>query len=319
MRVSKTVPEGFDLIGDIHGHAKELKQLLEKMGYRRLDGDCYRHAGRKVIFAGDFIDRGCQNREVLELVMAMVAGDAALAVMGNHEYNAICYHTPDGKGGYLRKHSDKNTKQHQAFLDEYSDDPKGLQTVLNWFRELPLFLDLGFLRVVHATWEQGIVDQFAPRLAEGNRLTEELLFESQEKRSAAWQAVETLLKGAEMPLPGEHSFIDKDKFPRREIRVKWWLKEASTYRDLAIVPADVLERLPDLPLESHQFVPYPSQAHPVFFGHYWLRGDPGLQCANVACLDYSVAEEGGALACYRWEGEQILSSENFVTVPRFTS
>lgn len=97
-------------------------------------------------------------------------------------------------------------------------------------------------------------------------------------------------------------FIDKDKYRRSEIRVKWWLKEAGTYRDFAIVPADVLAGPPDLPLESHQFVPYPSQAHPVFFGHYWLRGDPGLQCANVACLDYSVAEEGGALVCYRTLG-----------------
>ena len=47
----------YDLIGDIHGHATELKQLLQKLGYTLEEGG-YRHPERKVIFLGDFIDRG---------------------------------------------------------------------------------------------------------------------------------------------------------------------------------------------------------------------------------------------------------------------
>ena len=38
-----------DLIGDIHGHAFELVQLLNKLGYRLEDGSYY-HPDRKVCF-----------------------------------------------------------------------------------------------------------------------------------------------------------------------------------------------------------------------------------------------------------------------------
>ena len=47
----------YDLIGDIHGHADELVELLERLGYVEING-VYRHANRSVIFCGDFVDRG---------------------------------------------------------------------------------------------------------------------------------------------------------------------------------------------------------------------------------------------------------------------
>ena len=54
-----------------------------------------------------FIDRGPEIRETLQTVRAMVDGGSTLAVMENHEFNALAYHTPDGKGGFLRKHTPK--------------------------------------------------------------------------------------------------------------------------------------------------------------------------------------------------------------------
>lgn len=48
-----------------------------------------------MIFLGDFIDRGPKIRETLQIVRAMVDAGTALAVMGNHEYNAICFHSPE--------------------------------------------------------------------------------------------------------------------------------------------------------------------------------------------------------------------------------
>src|SRR4051794_116693 len=89
----------YDLIGDIHGHADELEQLLEGLGYHRHAG-VYRHPERKVIFLGDFIDRGPKIRQVLEIVRPMLEEGHALAVMGNHELNALAFHTedPDGAG-----------------------------------------------------------------------------------------------------------------------------------------------------------------------------------------------------------------------------
>jgi predicted MPP superfamily phosphohydrolase len=142
----------YDLIGDVHGHAGELVHLLELLGYEQTRG-IYRHPDRKVIFLGDFIDRGPKIRQVLETVRPMVAEGTALAVMGNHELNALAYHTedPDEPGEFLRRHTAKNVKQHQKTLEQLS--PDDLKTYLDWFRTLPLWLELEGLRAVHACWD----------------------------------------------------------------------------------------------------------------------------------------------------------------------
>lgn len=59
---------------------------------------------------------------------------------------------------------------------------------------------------------------------------------------------------------------------------------------------------------------YPSDAPPVFFGHYWMEDKrPIIQSDNIICLDYSVAK-GGSLVAYRWSGELQLSADNFVVI-----
>jgi hypothetical protein len=79
----------FDVIGDIHGYAKTLRRLLEKLGYEEV-GARYTHPDhRRVIFLGDYIDRGPNIRETLGIVRAMVDAGSALAIMGNHEFNAL--------------------------------------------------------------------------------------------------------------------------------------------------------------------------------------------------------------------------------------
>jgi hypothetical protein len=45
----------FDLIGDIHGHAKALQRLLTELGYSNKKDGIYRHPERTAIFLGDFI------------------------------------------------------------------------------------------------------------------------------------------------------------------------------------------------------------------------------------------------------------------------
>src|SRR5688572_19891843 len=99
----------YDIIGDIHGYADELIDLLEKLNYSIKNG-VYSHPERKIIFLGDYIDRGPEIRKTLRIVKDMVDAGNALAIMGNHEYNAIAYWTMDAKGKYIREHSDKNIK-----------------------------------------------------------------------------------------------------------------------------------------------------------------------------------------------------------------
>ena len=137
----------YDLIGDIHGHADALEQLLRTLGYSRGKG-AYRHPERQVIFLGDFIDRGPKIRETLEIVRPMVDSGAALSVMGNHELNALAFHTPDPTtpGSHLRPHNEKNSRQHAETMRQI---PSGeLSSYLEWFGTLPLWLELDGLRVV---------------------------------------------------------------------------------------------------------------------------------------------------------------------------
>ncbi|MFP6738277.1 MAG: metallophosphoesterase, partial [Planctomycetota bacterium] len=160
----------YDLIGDIHGHATELEQLLKKLGYEKEEKGYYSHSKekRQVIFLGDFIDRGPEIRQVLEIVRPMVDSGEAEAVMGNHEFNALAYHTPlrDKPGEYLRPHVffnektgkvvPKNLEQHLKTLQQFPDDE--LSAYLDWFRKRPLWLELedengNHLRVAHACWD----------------------------------------------------------------------------------------------------------------------------------------------------------------------
>lgn len=314
----------YDIIGDIHGHAEALEMLLAQMGYRQREG-AWRHPDRTAVFVGDFIDRGPQQVRTVDIVRRMVDARSARAIMGNHEFNAIAWflEDPHEPGEYLRRHhspkyGDKNRKQHQAFLDEVEDTPKH-EEIVSWFLELPLWLDLVGIRVVHACWHSRLIEYLTPRLAEGNRLTRELMLEAarepdderekDEPGATVFKSVEALTKGIEIPLPGQHRFSDKDGHERRRVRTRWWDLAATTYRTAAMADDALRRALPDGPIPVHALVDVPSDK-PTFIGHYWLTGTPTLLWDTVACIDYSVAK-GGKLVAYRWQGEPMLDVKNF--------
>ncbi|MCW4152788.1 metallophosphoesterase [Halomonas sp. 18H] len=141
----------FDLIGDIHGYAAELEALLDKLGYEKRGG-IWQHPERRVIFLGDFVDRGPQQFETVNIARAMVEAGHALAVLGNHEFNAVAWATPDPQhpSEYLRPHTAKNRQQHQAFLHQVGEDSPQHRDMIEWFKTLPVYLELDDLRVVHA-------------------------------------------------------------------------------------------------------------------------------------------------------------------------
>lgn len=62
------------------------------------------------------------------------------------------------------------------------------------------------------------------------------------------------------------------------------------------------------------FVPYPANAPPVFFGHYFKPADAALhpERPNVACLDHSAAKDG-PLVAYRWNGEAAINPNHYLT------
>lgn len=302
----------YDIIGDIHGEADALKRLLYSLGYRLVDG-VYAHPERQALFLGDFIDRGFAQREVLNIVRPMVENGTALAVMGNHEFNAIAYATPY-RDTFLRIHTDNNRRQHAAFLDAFEHDEDGYQQTIGWFKTLPLWLDLPSFRVVHACWDQRLIKRLINEY-DGAWLSDSLLVRSSLRGTWEYEAVETLLKGKEIQLPDGHHFRDKDGIVRHAIRVKWW-QAAGTYRDAYIGPPLAESHIPDDPISGDHLIEYSNDDKPVFIGHYWLTGAPTPLAENIACVDYSVAKAGGKLVAYRFDGESKLSSTKFVSVER---
>ncbi len=300
----------YDIIGDIHGHASVLKALLRKLGYRERDG-AWRHADRTAIFIGDFIDRGPHQLETVRIVRAMVEAQAALAIMGNHEFNAIAWHTPDPEtpGKHLRPHSSKNTHQHRAFLTATDGKPKSRKDVLDWFMTLPLWLDLPGLRAVHACWHPRHIAYLKPLLQPGNRLDAALIKKASRRGSAEFHAVEAILKGPEVKLPDGMQFKMGDDM-RSEARTRWWDATATTFRQSAIVGDAMRPSLPDIDIPEDVRFGY-SGDKPVFIGHYWMTGQPTLLAPRVACVDYS-AGKGGPLVAYRWDGERELVQRHFV-------
>lgn len=302
-----------DIIGDVHGHADRLEALLAKLGYEQRNGT-WRHSEAVAIFVGDLIDRGPEQLRTLKLVCAMIDAGAAQMVMGNHELNAIGYATsePQRSGEFLRRRDVKNTSQHAAFLAEVALDSAHHRSWVEWFLQLPLWIETPELRVVHACWDARLVHRAQSWLRGASRLPADHLPEAFAPGHPLQACIETLLKGPEVPLPEDASFKDKDGHKRTAIRTRWWAPELTTYAQAYIGPSGA--SIPDLPLPSNaSSLPPPDR--PTFIGHYWLEPEAGrtLLGDRVVCVDHSVAR-GGKLAAYRFDGETAFNPERFIAV-----
>lgn len=302
----------FDFIGDIHGHADKLIELLEKLGYSQVNG-IYQHTSRKAFFIGDFIDRGPQIRETLGIVRPMIESGNALAIMGNHEYNALCFHHEERDGGHLRKHLIINIIQHFETLKQFQNRQDEYEDYLEWFKTLPLYYETSNFRAVHACWDNNHIN-YLRSILKHDRLNETILHQSVRMGTRLYYIFDETLKGKEILMPKGLTFADKDGNVRNEIRVKWWVDPAqSTYREISVLP---IKNLPEGKLrisETNHLNPYSEKERPVFFGHYWLTGTPQLLRENICCLDFSVAKQG-YLAAYRFDGEGTLSDDKFIFV-----
>ena len=312
---------GYDIIGDVHGCATKLEALLKELGYRRDPSGVYRHPERTAVFVGDLIDRGDEQLEVLEFVKAMVDAGSARIVMGNHEFNAIAWATdhPD-TGQPLRKHSDHNRAQHAAFLTRLTPDQQDYY--VRWFMTLPLWLDLGGIRVVHACWHEGSIAAVRAATGSDRLSTVGHIVEATREGSALFEAVEVLLKGPEISLV-DHDMVaywdHEAKKLREKARIRWWDHSAVTLPELAALRGVKLQNYDDYPAyEPREVAPqYRDYVYtddvPLFYGHYWrkwahLRDE---WTTHTACVDFS-AVRGGTLVAYRWNGEPEIHWQNYI-------
>ena len=332
-----------DFIGDIHGHCEELRALLFKLGYVEQAG-VFRYPGdeRIAVFLGDYVDRGPQVRETFQLVRAMRDAGSAVALMGNHEFNMLCFWQRNGTGGwrlksrdaYLRDHSFNKVAIHSKTVSSFVGRQTEFKEMLDFAKTLPFYLETPEFRAQHAcfdfdavaTLQNAGINSFSD--GDFDKLIARANDEENEYGDSLFAPIDVMLKGPEMDMPSGMHFTDKEGVRRKKARIRWWENpEKASFQELIFQPG---VQIPDMQNTDGQAsgrcaeIPewvrtrryYGENERPVFFGHYWLTGWPKLMRDNVCCLDYSVAtyRGDGLLAAYRFDGEQTLDPSKFVWV-----
>ncbi|MGK9064208.1 metallophosphoesterase [Stutzerimonas chloritidismutans] len=308
---------GYDLIGDVHGCAHTLVHLLDLLGYRQ-HGGVWRHPRRQVIFLGDIIDRGPRIREALHLVHDMVDAGQAICIMGNHEFNALGWFTPappESGRTYVRDHTPRYAKLLEQTFEQFEHYPDEWRAFREWFLELPLYLESERFRVVHACWDNQVIDPLRERLQDG-RIDPAFLADAAFPDRFAAKALDRLLRGTDMPLPKGVTLTSEEGFTRSVFRTKFWEENPQTYGDVVFQPDGLPEQAARMPLSQSQksrlFLYGPNDPL-LFVGHYWRSGTPAPIRPNLACLDYS-AVKYGKLVAYRLDREHLLDPAKFVWV-----
>ena len=301
---TKTTYAGYDVIGDVHGCASELVDLLTALGYSLRYG-VWRHPARQAVFVGDLVDHGPEIEQVLEIVAAMTEAGSAVCILGNLERDFI-YHSlelPDNKS--LRERTELGRNQLEATHQQLRNG--SLKFWLDWCRRLPVLFEVPGLRVSHAAWNDYATEFWRDR----NLSSLDLCAKLADSDSLPGQYLDWLLIGPRL-------FYELDG-QRNSVRVRWF----KTYQDLPQrrISNAVLDRHPSLPqraltlAEQHMLWGYSANSPILITGYQ--KPFPSIPARmsrrNLACFDHS-AVLGGYLCAYRWSGERWLSRDNFVAV-----
>jgi serine/threonine protein phosphatase 1 len=99
-------------VGDIHGSYRRLERLLARLP---LDA-----ARDRIVFLGDYIDRGPQSRQVIELLLEVERRmPCAVFLMGNHEHDLLEY----ARGGDVELLRGLREMGTEATLASYGNAP----------------------------------------------------------------------------------------------------------------------------------------------------------------------------------------------------
>lgn len=142
-----------DIVGDVHGELDALKNLLHRLGY---SPDGLHPEKRRLVFVGDLTDRGPDSPGVVALVQGFVESGVAQCVLGNHDLNLLL--------------GDRKRDNHWFFGEEFALDGSDVPTpaviadegicgrVIQFFQSLPLALERNDLRVIHACWDDEMIE-----------------------------------------------------------------------------------------------------------------------------------------------------------------
>lgn len=160
------------VIGDIHGMYRPLARLLDALDARDPDAT--------FVFVGDYVNRGPDSREVVQLLVQLPPGKAMFC-RGNHDdiLDLILNHTSFASGAdplpafawFMAHGLDKTLVSYGIDLEmiefcEAHPSPKRLMDLVapvphshrNFFRNLPLALEFEDIFIIHAKWHTDDAD-----------------------------------------------------------------------------------------------------------------------------------------------------------------
>ena len=119
------------IIGDVHGCARELRQLLEKVGFQR--------QADRLLLTGDAFSRGPDPLQV----WALIGEAGAEMVLGNHDARLLKQLQAQEAG---RSPRFRRPDQSRTFASLAPAGPE----LLPWLRSVPLYIDDADFLLVHA-------------------------------------------------------------------------------------------------------------------------------------------------------------------------
>ncbi|QIG76054.1 serine/threonine protein phosphatase protein [Rhizobium phage RHph_I4] len=138
-------------IADIHGCKHELETALVAIQMES------KGVPFRIVFLGDYIDRGPNSRGVVERIMAGPQpgeGEEWVALMGNHEWLMLAGMSGEASAlkGWLLNGGNKTLAEYQrpSGTGEMLLEEEAMERTLEWMQKLPVLYDDGQRYFVHA-------------------------------------------------------------------------------------------------------------------------------------------------------------------------
>ncbi|KAM0426008.1 hypothetical protein ACHAPT_008637 [Fusarium lateritium] len=229
------------IVGDVHGHLPELKNLLEKVNFDRSNGD-------HLIFVGDLVNKGPDSAGVVQLAMDL----GASAVRGNNEDRVLAAHAALKRDPDLKIESEKPVEE-VATGDKVASPPKEENTTesrdpqslkrysaekdfatvallneeqISWLSSLPLILRIPLKGGITPPWNAGTLLIAHAGLVPSVPLEEQDHWATMNMRSLVYPGLETeeediradVLKGVRSRM---RRFIALQEATDEDVKVEW--------------------------------------------------------------------------------------------------
>ncbi|MEZ9367958.1 hypothetical protein AB4140_03880 [Shewanella sp. 10N.286.51.B2] len=175
-------------IGDIYGRLDKLTDLLAEIDFD-IDDPQSSIQFVKLVFCGNLIAShqpaqtdaaAIEHIALLNFIKRLVDEGYAYCLLGINEFNAIGWSKhhpitdePLVSASKLALNSDSLSQQGPFFLSLFDPADESIYQWIDWFMSLPLFLDFGHIRAVHACWDQQTITALAPYIEPSHALSQQ--------------------------------------------------------------------------------------------------------------------------------------------------